>query len=60
MIFSIKQFFLSTISMISPIEQFKIFPVYILSNLSFFLLLMYISLILFEKNKFLFQKHLEW
>ena len=43
----------------SPIEQFKIFPVYILSNLSFYLIFVFITLILLQSNKNLFSKHIE-
>ncbi len=46
--------------MFSPIEQFKIFPVFYLTNLSFYLVLIFFSLILLQNNKFLFQKHIEW
>lgn len=44
----------------SPIEQFKVFPVFHLTNLSFYLVLIFFSLILFQNNKFIFQKHIEW
>jgi len=46
--------------MYSPIEQFEIFLVFSLSNLSFYLFFIFFSLILFQCNEFLFQKHIEW
>lgn len=47
------------ISIISPIEQFVVFPVIQLSNISFFLILVLLSSKLIMYNGFLFQKHIE-
>jgi hypothetical protein len=43
----------------SPIEQFKVFPVFLFSNISLYLIFVFISLILLQSNKKLFSKHIE-
>lgn len=45
---------------LSPIEQFQVFPVLFISNLSFYLVLIFILLLLIEKQPFIFQKHIQW
>lgn len=46
--------------MYSPIEQFKVYPVVQLSNVSFYLILIIILIYLFSKNESLFSYHIGW
>lgn len=44
----------------SPIEQFQVLPLFTWSNVSFTLMLIFISLIFIEKTNILFRYHISW